>query len=306
MIKKKEEIYWEIPQISLNDYLKIVEGHISFGVLRNLFSVDCIKLYGYFKISNKDINTLVFDSGLEYDTLSLYDKKFPFQKNKEPLINRQFLIDSAANKIGKNKINNYVFFKQMPDHLINSFVCTEDPLFWNHKGISPHFIGYAIKSNIKDRKIVRGASTITMQLTRNLFLNHKRNFLRKIEESIIALLIENYYSIDKSTIIEVYVNMIEFAPNVFGIYEASLFYFGKNIRELSLTEILVLTYIIPRPIHFYNALKEKTKQLKKNLYIHLTFYSKVMLKKGVITQDELLGVDYTINFSKKFGELKLN
>ncbi len=304
-LKRKIEVYCEIPQISLNDYLDIIKGHISSGFLSDLFSVDRINIYGYLGMSGDNVDSLIFKSKITLDKLEIYDKKHPFIKEKEPLLDKQYLLNYAMDKTGRIKADSYISFAEIPSNLINALVCTEDPLFWIHGGISPYFIGYAIRSNLKSGKIVRGASTITMQLVRNLFLNHKRNFLRKIEEGIISLLIENYYPIGKKTIIEIYTNIIEFGPDVCGVNEASLFYFEKNIGELSLVEILVLTYIIPRPIHFYEALRDKSEQLKKNLCNHIKAYSKVMLRKQLITLEKFDEIDYTIQFSERFGSWNL-
>lgn len=77
-------------------------------------------------------------------------------------------------------------------------------------------LGIALRENIKSGKFIRGASTITMQVARNLFLTHHRNLMRKTEETIITLLLENYYEISKENILEFYLNLIEFAPGIYG------------------------------------------------------------------------------------------
>ena len=107
-----------------------------------------------------------------------------------------------------------------------------------------------------------------MQLIKNALLSQDRTLCRKIEEAILTLLMENYYKVSKRDILEMYLNMIEFAPNVYGIEDASFFYFGKSCTTLSITEIVTLTYVIPRPIFFYKALLQKTEQLSTNLYRH--------------------------------------
>lgn len=128
---------------------------------------------------------------------------------------------------------------------------------------------------------------------------------RKAEEVIIALLLENYYKITKEEIMELYLNLIEFAPDVYGIKHACKFYFDKDLSQMTLTETIVLSYIIPRPIHFYEALLQKTEQLKRNLRHHICVYGNTMFKKGLISHQELESIDYSIRFSLKFGELLL-
>ena len=220
-------------------------------------------------------------------------------------IDKQFLLNTLFAQHGGNYFtaDNYVLYNTIPEHLINAVICTEDPSLWTHRGIDPAFVGYALTANLKSKRFERGASTITMQLVRNLFLHHDKNIVRKVEECVIALLIENYFKIEKKDILEIYLNLIEFAPNVYGLYNACRFYFGKSYSELSLTESLVLTYIIPRPKHFYEALLEKSEQLKSNLYRHLQQYVTVMLRKRMITDNEFNSMNNTTTFTAPFGIL---
>jgi peptidoglycan/xylan/chitin deacetylase (PgdA/CDA1 family) len=217
------------------------------------------------------------------------------------------LLDTLFAKHGSSYFaaKDYIPYEKIPEHLINAVVCTEDPNFWAHHGIDPAFVGYAIATNLKSNRFERGASTITMQLVRNLFLNHDKNILRKAEECVIALLIENHFKIKKTDILELYLNLIEFAPNVYGLHNACQFYFGKPYNGLTLTECLALTYIIPRPKHFYEALPEKSEQLKKNLHLHIQQYANVMLRKKHITSDDFNNISNTVAFSSRFETLQL-
>lgn len=138
-----------------------------------------------------------------------------------------------------------------------------------------------------------------MQLVRNLFLHHGRTIMRKLEETIITILLENYFKIDKKTIFELYINVIEFAPKIYGIKEASSFYFNKNPSELTLLEDLVFTYIIPRPKLFFEALKSGSIQLQQNLWNHINMYSKIMLNKKLISVDDYYNIGHKVVFSKK-------
>src|SRR5206468_9824668 len=114
----------------------------------------------------------------------------------------------------------------IPKTLSDLVIICEDPNFYEHKGIDDYAIQLAILHNFKLRKFSRGASTITMQLVRNLFLGHHKNISRKLEEFIIAWLLEKHASLKKERILEIYLNIIEFGYNVYGISEASLYYFG--------------------------------------------------------------------------------
>lgn len=89
--------------------------------------------------------------------------------------------------------------------------------------------------------------------------------MRKLEETIITIVLENYFKIDKKTIFELYINVIEFSPKIYGIKETSSFYCNKNPSELTLLEDLVFTYLIPRTKHFFDALILGSIQPQQNL-----------------------------------------
>jgi len=295
--KDNKELIIDIPDFTWNDIYDLLSANFVSDILRNLFSEDKLHLQTHLKkLKNVDIPFVY--TNISYDHLSFCGR----QKEKPNIVNRDYLICLLNKKLNKQK-DSYIVYENIPEDFINAIICTEDPLFWNHKGIASYFIGLALASNLKEHKVVRGASTITMQLMRNLFLSQERNFLRKAEESILALLLENYYSINKRTILELYVNIIEFAPNIYGLYDACFFYFGKEYTKLTLIEIITLTYIIPRPKHFYEALIIQSSQLETNLYNHIRSYSQIMLHKGLITVDKYINIGMEIRFVERFGIL---
>lgn len=286
-----------------DNYLSIFRENLFFNRLKHLKSSDSITITAIAKTCELNKTDGLFNTLIKSNTLTLND----YSENANIPIDKYYLRHYIGKRFSNDNRRNQEFipYKNIPAHFINAIICTEDPNFWQHKGVDIIFIRYAILANLKSKKFERGASTITMQLTRNLFLNHDKNILRKLEESIIALLLENYYKIDKKDILEVYINLIEFAPNVRGLYRASLFYFGKPYTELSLTECIALTYIIPRPKHFYEALLIKSDQLKKNLYSHICKYANVMKRKGFISNSEYNNINDYIRFANDFGLLQL-
>ncbi|NSL85851.1 transglycosylase domain-containing protein [Chitinophaga sp. Mgbs1] len=185
-------------------------------------------------------------------------------------------------------------------------VFCEDPDFHKHAGVDKYFICKAVIRNIMNRKIVSGASTITMQLTKNLFLSPETSLLRKLEETAIALSMETMFSVPKDRILEIYLNIIEFAPMVYGVKEGTAFYFGKHPNELSLTEIIVLTYIIPRPVHFCEALLARTPQLTGNLRKYTGDTGRWLLQFEIITREDYENLEKKIVFSERFGTLDLS
>lgn len=204
-----------------------------------------------------------------------------------------------------NGSSGFVDFENISPYLKMSIVASEDRDFYSHKGVDTNGIGLAIVTNIANRKFSRGGSTITMQLVRNLFLNHQKNVSRKIEELFITWIIEEIHSIPKKRILEIYLNIIEFGPGVYGIEEAADFYFSKKPAELTLSESLVLSYIVPRPKFFLPALKSKSDQLQRNLGIHMENISLYLLKKKFITTAEYEDINYEVEFSKNLGTLYL-
>ena len=202
-------------------------------------------------------------------------------------------IDLTAGK------NGFVALCEMPSIMHKIIVETEDPNFFSHKGIDAYFMIGAFLQNLHRARIETGGSTITMQLARNLYLGHNRNMFRKIEEIVIAWLLEDAFKISKERILEIYFNIIEFAPGVYGITEASRYYFSKRPKELSITECIVLSYIIPRPKHFDDALQISSEKLNRNLRAHIQRVSKTLFSKGHITRSDFNNINFNIPIRDK-------
>jgi hypothetical protein len=220
----------------------------------------------------------------------------------------QIIIDNCNEiRVFKYTVDNpdFISVSETPDLLLKTIITTEDPNFLFHKGFEFDSFGYALANNLANKKFVRGGSTITMQLVRNLYLNHKKTFSRKIEEVIITWIIEDELQISKEKILELYLNRIEMGPGVYGIKKASLFYFNKQLRDLSFIECLVLSYVIPRPKFFLEALQMQSEQLKTNLKQHIRKYSILMMNRALVEQNEFYSIDYKIKFSQELGILAL-
>lgn len=139
-----------------------------------------------------------------------------------------------------------VAFADVPKVVRRAVVVAEDASFWVHEGVDWHEVEEAINQNREEGKKLRGASTITQQTAKNLFLSPKRSFLRKAREFLITKELE--YTLSKSRILELYLNSIEFGKGIFGIRSASLHYFSKEPDEMSLFELSRLVAIIPKPL----------------------------------------------------------
>lgn len=169
-----------------------------------------------------------------------------------PLVEGGHLVRTAANgktfdfDVGpKNK--NYVPLPQISRHLRAAVVALEDSRFYEHRGIDFNEVLNALEGFSRGRRL-RGASTLSQQLVKNLYLTHDRSLRRKSLEALITLKLE--MSLSKNKILELYLNSIEWGRGLLGIGQASQHYFRKRPRDLSLSEAIFLAAIIPNPTRF--------------------------------------------------------
>jgi hypothetical protein len=128
---------------------------------------------------------------------------------------------------------------------------TEDGAFFHHHGFNHTAIRRAVEANVRAHRFVRGASTITMQLAKNLFLSREKTLARKLEELILADYLEQAFT--KDEMMELYLNIIEFGPDIYGVTSAAEHYFGRKPNELNLAECMFLSSILPNPIAFHKV-----------------------------------------------------
>ena len=156
-------------------------------------------------------------------------------------------LDEAARSGTKLKIKQkWVAFRDIPELLKQSVRISEDAGFYLHEGIDLHELEEAIKTNFEEGYFKRGASTITQQLAKNIYLSTERTLIRKLREYLIARRLET--TLTKYRIFHLYLNVIEFGDGIFGVEAAALFYFNKNVSDLTPEEIIRLTAIIPKPL----------------------------------------------------------
>ena len=135
--------------------------------------------------------------------------------------------------------------KQIPRHLINAALSTEDRSFYQHWGIDLWGIARAAVTDVVHLRRAQGGSTITQQLARNVFLSHERTFDRKLKEVALAIEIERNYS--KDQILEMYFNQIYYGEGAYGVEAAAKTYFNKPVRELTLSECALLAGLPANP-----------------------------------------------------------
>ena len=141
--------------------------------------------------------------------------------------------------------NNWLAQDRIPQYLLKSILVAEDGEFCKHKGIDWVQMERVIQ-DLEAGKNPRGASTITMQLARNLFLWRTRSYFRKSLELPIALIIDKILS--KQRILEIYVNIAELGPGIFGFEAASKHYFNRTLNKLNKQEIALLVTTLPIPL----------------------------------------------------------
>ncbi len=129
--------------------------------------------------------------------------------------------------------------------LARAVVCAEDMEFFDHAGFSTHEIRTAIREAITEGEAPRGASTITQQLAKNLWLSPSRSPVRKIEEALLTTQLERHLT--KERILYLYMNVVEFGPGIYGAESAATYYFAKHARDLSPMEAAQLAAALPRP-----------------------------------------------------------
>ena len=166
-----------------------------------------------------------------------------------------------------------------------SVMQSEDGAFFYHRGFLPDALREALIYDLQVKRFARGGSTITMQLVKNVFLNRNKNFARKLEEALIVWLIENERLTSKERMYEVYLNIVEWGPLVYGIQEASAYYFNKRPSQLNTEESIFLASIIPKPKHFRSSFAEGG-QLKENMEGYYKLIAKRLAQKGVISEIE--------------------
>jgi len=176
----------------------------------------------------------------------------------------------------------WVPMSEISDHLIAAVISSEDTSFYSHQGVDFHELKEAIKHDIKEKRWARGASTLTQQVVKNVYLTQEKTLTRKFREILWAREIEK--SLTKSQILCFYLNMAEWGPGIYGIRGAANHYFSKPASDLSAKESAFLAMLLPSPwrYHVYFAKKELTPWAEKRIARVLT----VMNKMGYLDPSE--------------------
>lgn len=175
---------------------------------------------------------------------------------------------------------------QIAPILVTTVLNTEDPFFYEHKGFEEEAFQLSIITNIKEKDFKRGASTISMQLVKNLYLHRNKTVMRKLEEILLVWLMEQSGQVDKNRLLEIYFNIIEWGKNVYGIREATEYYFGKQPAQLTLGESLYLSSIVPRPKTGLSSF-DYTGHLRPWVKRHFNTYGYIMNRRNQLQNVEV-------------------
>ncbi len=178
-------------------------------------------------------------------------------------------------------------------YLVEAALTTEDGKFRHHLGVTIPEIKRAIELNLKKDGLSHGASTITMQLAKNLFMNRERTVARKLQELFFTWYLESQFT--KDEILELYFNVIEFGPSLYGIKEAASHYFGREPYELNLVESVFLIKLLPSPTTRHGTYVRNQVSERKMNSLHRVM--KTMSDRGRIDRTELAeGLNQELRF----------
>ncbi|WP_019223712.1 transglycosylase domain-containing protein [Bartonella rattaustraliani] len=170
--------------------------------------------------------------------------------------------------------------EEMPDYVIKAVLATEDRRFFDHWGIDLYGLTRAISQNMQAKSVVQGGSTLTQQLAKNLFLTNERTIIRKIKEAYLALWLETNFS--KKQILQLYLDRAYMGGNNFGIASAAKFYFGKNIRNVSLSESAMLAGLFKAPSKYAPHRHLFAAQTRANVVLSNLVNGEFMTKSQII------------------------
>ena len=199
----------------------------------------------------------------------------------EPLPKSLIIIDKNGEVVSELSSSKFtsVPLSEIPDIFISAIVAVEDKRYYSHSGVDIIGIGRSVWRNIGAGSIVGGGSTITQQLAKNLFLTSEQTYTRKIKEAIIALRIESKYN--KDEILELYLNQIYFGEGKWGVQDAAMVYFNKNIQDITLSEASLLAALPKAPSHYSPFQNMELAKERRDLVLNILY------DQGIINQDEL-------------------
>lgn len=217
--------------------------------------------------------------------IGLYTYAFFSPKIELKSTNQYYIYDNNKELVYEgSKTSEWVSLNNISEYSKDAVISIEDKNFYKHKGFDYLRIVKALISNLKNKNIVQGASTISQQYIKNMYLSFDKTWKRKIEEAFLTLELEMHY--DKDEILEGYVNTINYGQGNFGIENASQYYFNKKAKDLSLEEAIMLAGI-PKNPNNYNPISNIDKCIKRANVV-----AKTMLDNNYITEKQYKDLNF--------------
>lgn len=221
-------------------------------------------------------------AGSIYALFAIWGDRLPVPKTMDEvqLSARSIVYDRKGNVVGSYYVEDRlpVSLAEIPAHLTAAVIASEDRRFYHHWGVNLAAIGRALLSNLRAGGVTQGASTITQQLARNLFLDQSRTVERKLKETVLAVRLERSFS--KDEILELYLNRIYFGEGAYGVQAAAHRYFGKDISSLSIGEAALIAGIPANPSLFSPIRHPEAAMRRRNRVL------RAMRDEGTITETE--------------------
>jgi len=299
-------------KISFNPYFKITKNNkweitlmlnksrfqaqdlfesLPIGLFKNLEGIKTqgdLSYHFAFHVDLKNPDSLIFESDLK--SYHFHILKFgltDFTYINSPFIYTAYEKGAPVRNFEVGAANpDFRPIERIPDMLKKAIMTSEDGGFYQHRGFLPEAFRESIITNIKEKRFARGGSTISMQLVKNLFLSRNKTITRKIEEAMIVWMIENCGLSSKDRMYEIYLNILEMGPKIYGVNEGARFYFNKDVSKLTLAECLYLASIIPHP-KFFKYSFDTNGNIRNFLFPYFKFVSEKMLRKEYISQEDI-------------------
>ncbi|MEW6368493.1 MAG: biosynthetic peptidoglycan transglycosylase [Acidobacteriota bacterium] len=174
------------------------------------------------------------------------------ERLRGPFVHQALAADGKRHRINVSPESpDFIPLSDVPPLFLRALLLSEDSDFYGHRGFDLNEIPVALATNWQRGTSARGASTISQQLAKNLFLSREKSISRKLQELALTLLMET--TLSKQRILEIYLNVIEWGPGIYGLRPASRHYFGKEPSELSPKEMAFLVALIPGPIKYQHS-----------------------------------------------------
>ncbi|MEG1748329.1 MAG: biosynthetic peptidoglycan transglycosylase [Tannerellaceae bacterium] len=268
-----------------------------FSNLEGLQAAGTLTYHFLLDIDFKQLDSLTFESTIQSKGFHILKYgNTDLRRMNEPFIYTAYEQGEPVRTFEVGEANpSYRNFAAVSPYLPLAIMQSEDAGFFNHAGFIPSAIRESLIQNLKEHRFARGGSTLSMQLVKNIFLSRNKTIARKVEEILIVWLIESNRLTSKERMFEVYLNIVEWGPLIYGAAEASRFYFAKEPSALTLGECIFLASIIPKPKHVRSCFDGTQLKSYYNNFYHVILTR--LIDRGLITSEEAVGVTPALQFS---------